>query len=167
MLERGAEPNAISVLNETVLSIAVREGTMKVVKKLLGLGKMDTSRGDLLHCCVQREESEDTTELIDRLVAEGAQVGAYEFDNDIAARFRYGYPLRTPLHIACKMGNILAAKALLRHGADVNQPKKQCNNLVPPTPLQLTVDKLDLRALLLSPGLEQYPASSPFGPLSA
>lgn len=151
MLAMGANPNATSNLNETALSIAIREGTMKVVKKLLELDIMDTSRGDLLHCAIQREESADTAELIDRLILEkNAQVDAYEYDNDIAGQWRYGFPLRTPLHIACEIMNITAAKALLRHGANARQLKKQCNDLVPPTPLELATDKPDLQALLLA-----------------
>jgi ankyrin repeat protein len=150
MLAKGANPNATSIFNETVLSIAIREGTMKVVKKLLELDIMDTSQGDLLHCSVQREESADTAELIDKLILEKkAQVGAYEYDNDIAGQWMRDFSLRTALHIACETENITAAKALLRHGADAHQIKKQCDGFVPPTPLQLATDKPDLQALLL------------------
>jgi len=86
MLARGANPNAVSALNETVLSIAIREGTMKVVNKLLSLDTIDTSLGNLLHCAVQREESADTVELIDRLILEkNVEISAYEFDNDVAS----------------------------------------------------------------------------------
>lgn len=86
MLARGADPNAISDLKETVLSFAIRESTMNVVKKLLSLDTLDTSRIDLLHRSVQREESTDTVELNDRLILETkAQVNDYEFDNDTAA----------------------------------------------------------------------------------
>lgn len=151
MLAKGADPNATSALNETALSFAIREGTMKVVNKLLRLDTMDTSKGDLLHCSVQREESADTVKLIDRLISEEkAQVGAYEFDNDTASKLRYGFPLRTALHIACEVENISAAEALLRHGANIHQLKKQCNRFVSPTPLQLATDKSkELQALFL------------------
>jgi len=151
MLAIGADPNAVSNLNETALSLAIRGGTMKVVKRLFNLDIMDTSRGDLLHCAVQREESEDTVELIDKLVLEKrAQVNAYDFDNDIAYQMRYGYPLSTALHVACEMENILAVKALLRHGARADQLTKQCEDLVPPTPLELANGKPVLRSLLLA-----------------
>lgn len=149
MLARGANPNATSIFNETALSFAIREGTMKVVKKLLELDMMDTSRGDLLHCSVQREASSDTAELIDRMILKkNAQVDAYEYDNDIAGQWRYGFPLGTPLHIPCEMTNITAVEALFRHGANAHQLKKQCNDFVPPTPLELATDKPDLLELL-------------------
>ena len=124
---------------------------MNVVNRLFDLDIMDTSRGDLLHCAVQREESEDTIELIDKLVlGKGAQVDAYEFDNDIAYQMRYGYRLGTALHVACEMENIVAVKALLRYGARVDQLMKQCDELVQPTPLELASDKPALRAVLLA-----------------
>jgi len=122
---------------------------MEVVKKLLSLPAMDKSKGDLLHCAVQREESADTVEIIDRLVSEGiAQLGAYEFDNDTARRLRYGFALPTALHVACDEDNISAAEALLRHGADIHQLKKQFDRFVSPTPLELAADKSkELQAL--------------------
>ena len=151
LLASGADPNAISDLNETALSLAILEGTMNAVNRLFGLRMMDTSRGDLLHCAVRREESEDTVELIDKLVLEkGARVDAYEFDNDTAYQMRYGYRLSTALHIACRTENTAAVKALLRHGARVDQLMKQCDELIQPTPLELTSDKPALRAVLLA-----------------
>lgn len=128
--------------------MAIREGTMKVVKRLMAIENMDKSRGDLLHCAAQREPSTDTVEIIDILITEGAQVSAYEYDNDNASRFMYGFPLRTALHIACERRNIFAIEALLRHGADPRQPKKQGDQLVPPSPIDMVDEDSEIRALL-------------------
>lgn len=63
----------------------------------------------------------------------------------------YGFILRTALHIACKIDKVSAAKALLRHSADTCQPKKQCNQFVPPTPLKFVSDRSELLELLFEP----------------
>lgn len=149
LLSQGADPNAVSAFNETVLSLALREGTMKVVKKLLALDTIDTSCGDLLHCVAQREPSTDIPSLVDVLVTENhAQIDAYEFDNEVARQRTYGFPLGTALHVACENENIPAIQALLHHGANPHQLQKQCDRLVEPTPLQMVCGNADLEALM-------------------
>ncbi|KAF2209130.1 hypothetical protein CERZMDRAFT_87109 [Cercospora zeae-maydis SCOH1-5] len=147
LLAQGASLDATSTLNETVLSFAVREGTMKVIKKLIAIGA-DVSRGDLLHSAAQREPSSDTEELIDILVRAGTPVDTYEFDNEVARVLRYGFKLGTALHTACDEQNLLAADALLKHGADPYRLMKQCENLVPPTPFQLATRTPRMRDVL-------------------
>lgn len=74
-----SDPNAISANNETALSVDLYEGTMRCIKKLLSLGTMNISRGDLHHCSVQRGESTISIELIDRLIrGREAHIDAYE-----------------------------------------------------------------------------------------
>lgn len=144
LLAQGANPNALSTLDETALSFAIREGTMKVVKRLIAVGT-DASRGSLLPCASEKEPSDDTKSLIDMLICNGARVDTYEYDGVI---LRYGYKWGTALHTACEERNFLAAEALLEHGADPLCPMKQAEKLLPPTPLELVSTVPHLRALL-------------------
>jgi ankyrin repeat protein len=155
MLANGADPNAFSRMNETALSWAIRRGSMAVVKRLMHL--TDLSRGDLLHCVVERETSPDTTELIASLVQQGVPVASYQWDNEVAGVFRYGALAGSALHLACTMGNMTAVRALLLHGADPQQPGKRIRTgpLDPSyTPLQIAESKsnVPLRTLLLERG---------------
>ncbi|KXT05960.1 hypothetical protein AC578_320 [Pseudocercospora eumusae] len=147
LLSLGADPNAESNLGETALSFAIREGTMKVIRRLLGAGT-DVSRGDLLHCASRRESSKDTYELIVMLIQKGVAVDSYQWENEKAKMMRYGYPQGTALHIACKEGNFPAAQALLEYGADPRRLKKRCGSLVPPSPFDVTTPHSPMRSLL-------------------
>ncbi|CAK4005537.1 Hypothetical predicted protein [Lecanosticta acicola] len=110
LLQKGADPNAISILNETALSFAIREGTLSAVKRLLVAGT-DVFRGDLFHAAASRECSSDVTLIVDLLVERGVPLDTYEFDNDIAKPLRYGYKSGTALHVACEKHNYHAVRA--------------------------------------------------------
>lgn len=138
LLQRGADPNATSLLNETALSFAIREGTLSAVKRLIAAGT-DIFRGDLLHATARRGEdySSDVTFIVDLLVQSGLPLDTYEFDNNVAKPLRYGYRTGTALHVACRERNHEAVKALLRHGADPFRLQMKGARLVEPTPIQL------------------------------
>ena len=152
MLAKGADPDAFSQMNnETALSRAISGGSMDVVKQLMVL--TDLSRGDLLHCVVEKEESPDTTELIASLVQQGLSVASYQWDNEVASVSRHGDLAGSALHLACKTGNMTAVRALLLQGADPQQPGKWIgtNSLdLAYTPMQMAEDTLNipLRELL-------------------
>ncbi|KAH9807843.1 Ankyrin repeat protein, partial [Teratosphaeria destructans] len=143
----GANPSKESNRGETALSFAIRQGTMKTVKMLLASGA-DVTRGDLLHCACQREQSEDTYQLIAMLVQKGAPIESYQWDNDRARMLRYGFPQRTALHTACKQDKYVAAKALLEFGANPRRLQKTEEHYGEPSPYDLTKPGSDMRVLL-------------------
>nr|POF16682.1 hypothetical protein CFP56_71323 [Quercus suber] len=117
-LRNGAMPSLLW----TPLSIAVREGTMQAVQMLLDAGG-DVTKGDLLHCAVERAPSETTVELIELLVSLGAHVDAIEFQAPEARELRHAFPRGTALHHACYMQNELAVSTLLELGASRTCPQ--------------------------------------------
>ena len=143
LIQQGADVNATSRCDESVLSVAIAYGSMEVIRLLLA-SQIDVGYGDLLHCATQRTNQGEGAELVELLVAKyGANVNAYRFDNPVAFRWRAMSKLPTPLHIACDRQNIPVARALLRHGADPHRKMLEGGRLSPPTPLERAMESND------------------------
>lgn len=151
LIEQGADVNAISNLDEPVLSIAIANGSMEVVHLLLEHGA-DTSHGNLLHCAAEREDQSEGAQIVEQLVQKGADINAYRHNNAVARQVRGLSKLLTPLHVACSTCNIPVVRSLLHHGADLNRMALECGHFVPPTPLDkaLQCGNQELWDLLLS-----------------
>jgi ankyrin repeat protein len=110
LAKKGNDINAINNQGRTPLDEACRSGKSRTAAKLLGLGahiKASNARSySAFHHAV---EGHCSNSLLARLVEAGADV------ND------QRNPLReTPLHIAARIGDVRAAKFLLRNGASVS-----------------------------------------------
>jgi ankyrin repeat protein len=144
LIDRGANIKARSSLGSSTLSKAIVHGNIDVVHYLLAQQE-DVNRGDLLHCAAERENQDEGAMLVKELVEMGAKVDAHRYLHDDALKFRYFSRLGTPLHTACYEKNLLVAKALLDHGANLH-----CKMLLElketgPTPLELAVGTGDPR----------------------
>lgn len=131
----GADVNARNKLDEPVLSLAIVHGDMKVAKFLLRAGT-DIHHGNLLHCAAQRTNHVEGAELAEELAARGVDVNAYRYHNPVAFRWRAGFSLPTPLHVACEHYNFLVAQVLLQHGANPTLRRLAAGKTMPPTPLE-------------------------------
>ncbi|KAK3700531.1 hypothetical protein LTR37_015932 [Vermiconidia calcicola] len=136
LIEKGADINAKSNLDETVLAMAISKGSMKVVQLLLEQGA-DLTHGNLLHCAAERKNHSEGAELVQHLMRNGAHVNAYRYDNPIARRFRGMSQLLLPLHVACYEQNTYVAKVLLQNGADPLGLVLEQGQMVPPTALEI------------------------------
>lgn len=113
LLDKGADPR-LTVIGSTALHLAVRGGHLSTVEVLLAAGMavdpFDSNGQTALH--IAATCTNNTTALIDTLVAAGADVGARH------ATLGEG---GSPLHTAAHAKNCEAALALLqRHGADAD-----------------------------------------------
>jgi len=115
---RGASANVYSNIAETPLSIAVRGGPpLTTIHKLISWGA-NVREGNLLHCAVERQQqSGDVGEVIALLISHGASIEQIQFSDPRAYRLRGHLTRGTPLHLACRRGNLAAAEILLRYGA--------------------------------------------------
>ncbi|KAK3677823.1 hypothetical protein LTR37_021525 [Vermiconidia calcicola] len=136
LLARGADPNALSTIAETPLSLAVRDGTMRSIQILLDAGG-DAKQGNLLHCAAERRAGQDTAEIIELLVSRGVPVDEIEFDHPAAQQLRWGFSRGTALHKACYLGNSEATSALLEHGANPSCNRRYYNEEDQCTPLDI------------------------------
>ncbi|KAK0352148.1 hypothetical protein LTR91_022082 [Friedmanniomyces endolithicus] len=139
LLHRGAHPNALSCTAETPLSVAVREGSIGSIMKLLDAGG-DARLGNLLHRAVERT-SGDSRQVLELLISRGAAVDQIEYDHPVAQQLRYGFPRGTALHKACKLGNADAVAVLRAHGASVNCKLRQYNSEIDVTPFGIAESK--------------------------
>lgn len=155
LFANGAEVNARSRNDETVLSIAIYEGDMDVVRFLFAQGT-DITRGDLLHCAAQRENQSEGAELVEYLAREGADVNAYRFNNNVALRWRGLKRLPTPLHTACERRNIPVARALLRQGAGPHRVMLEAGEPTQPTPLEEALETADQELIDLLRAAEDF-----------
>ena len=89
---------------------------MQAVQMLLNAGG-DITKGDLLHCAVDRRPSNTTAELIELLVSRGTHIEAIEFEAPEARQLRHPFTRGTALHHACYMQNVVAVETLLKLGA--------------------------------------------------
>lgn len=122
LLARGADPNAFSTAADTPLSVAVADGSLATIRKLLDAGG-NATEGNLLHRAAERTDV--SADIIDLLVSRGAQVEAIEFQNPLACRLRHPLTRGTALHVACRVGNVEAVSALLRHGASPTSTRRR------------------------------------------
>jgi ankyrin repeat protein len=115
LLKKGAEVNALSKRGDTALHGACAGGNADIVKKLLRRGAevnvADESGDTPLHEAAFA--SEDDPKAVELLLSAGADL-----------RPRIQYSGNTPLHQAALRGNLEIAKALVRHGADVDVRNK-------------------------------------------
>ena len=95
LVANGADINARSQLDESVLSIAIASSSITVVDFLL-MQETDYTRGDLLHCAAQRANQREGAELVERLVQRGANVNAHRYDNPVAFQWRAMFKAPTP-----------------------------------------------------------------------
>lgn len=133
-MAQGADPNAFSTAADTPLTVAVRDGSISTVRKLLDAGG-DATEGNLLHCAVERDH--DSADIIDLLVSRGAQVDAIVYRNPLACTLRHHLTRGTALHEACWLGNVGAVSALLRHGASPTSTRRRYHEEERTTPIDV------------------------------
>lgn len=136
LLVCGADPNALSTIAETPLSVAVRDGEKGSIQVLFDAGG-DAGKGNLLHCVVERRAGKDAAEIIDLLISRGVQVDEIEFEQPSAQQLRWGFSREIALHKACYLGNSEATSALLEHGADPSCNRRRYNKEEKCTPLDV------------------------------
>lgn len=134
LLHRGADPNALSNIGETPLTIAVREGSCNAVQRLLEAGG-DVNQGDLLHAAVEREHGR--AEMMDLLVGRGIHLDTIQYQHPIAITLRAPFLRGTALHKSCIMGRADAVRTLLRHGADPFSKRQRYQEAEDTTPLDI------------------------------
>jgi len=134
LIEQGADFNAVSDLDEPVLSVAIAAGSIGIPRLLLARGPGIT-HGNLLHCAAERKDQHEGAELARFFLQKGADVHAHRCNNPIARRQRAMSRLATPLHEACYAQNIRVARVLLEHGADPLGMMMREGRLAPPTAL--------------------------------
>ncbi len=118
-LSNGALVNGKNPAGETALTVAIREGHLMVVEKLISSGADPNLSGPYiglgyspLHLAVFKPrrlfEYGAATEILVTLLENGADVTS---DN--------GYKRQTPLHIAVEMNNEIAVKILIEAGSKI------------------------------------------------
>ena len=135
LISNGADINARSQYDESILSLAVAAAPMHIIRFLLR-HRADCSRGNVLHTLAHRKDQLEGAGLVETLVRRGADVNGHRYDNSVAFRWKAFHKLLTPLHECCYAGNVPVAKALLERGADPNRQMLQTRVLVDPTALQ-------------------------------
>jgi len=148
LIEIGADVDKRADFDEPVLSIAIAGGDIRVVRLLLELGA-DTRHGNLLHCAAQRPNQSEGAELIDYLAQTGLDTNAHRHNNPVALKQRLGTTLFTPLHVACRKGNVPAAKALLQHSADPDRMVLELCQPVPPSVKEMARETGDKEMIAL------------------
>ncbi|CAJ2512138.1 Uu.00g077630.m01.CDS01 [Anthostomella pinea] len=118
LLDKGADPNAVSLHNHTVLSSAANSATPAEIDLLLAHGaKLQGSNA--LHSAVRRGStpSEERLEMMQYLLDLGIDINALE-----ALHVKPPKPRGrgSALHVAVSAGKAGRVKWLLEHGADVN-----------------------------------------------
>lgn len=140
LLEAGANPNQVADMTSTLLIQAASMGSRAMVDLLLNydidVNFMQPSHRTALSYAV--ENAHDVT-MVRRLIAAGAKP-----DIDVGGRFVFG-----PLHMACRNGSVVCARALLELGA-----LPDGNSRSGPTPLITAGSShhMDLVDLLLHAG---------------
>jgi ankyrin repeat protein len=126
LLEAGADANTVTVDGETVLADAARAGSVESVKLLLAHGARVAAREELRgQTPLMWAAAEDHADVVVALIEAGAEVGA---------RSKGGF---TAFLFGVRSGSISAVRALLDHGADVNdaiQPTADPARAVRPAP---------------------------------
>lgn len=131
LLDGGADPNAANPAGETPLMLASRSGSIESVRLLLAK-RADVNAREALRgqTALMWAAAEGHQPVIEALIAAGAEVSAVARGPQarVAGRDIYFKPTRsnrldefTPLLFAVQQGHIGAARALLRHGAWVNE----------------------------------------------
>lgn len=121
LISNGADVNARSRTDESVLTPAVVQSRIEYVRFLISQGT-DVTHGDLLHYAAFRKNQKEGAELAEEFVQKGNDVNKHRWDNLVALKLRYFHRKPTPLQSAVMNDNIPVAKVLLKHGAD---PQRQ------------------------------------------
>ncbi|MGD2181510.1 ankyrin repeat domain-containing protein [Lusitaniella coriacea] len=157
LADRGADLNPIGLAG-TPLQLAILENDIEIVRLLIAKGadvnagnsrvnfplhtvaRTDTEQAEFTFHHVARTEAEQV-EMVELLIANGAKVNACPNRSP-----------RTPLHWAANRRNLEVARALIRHGADVNSH----NFLSGITPLSEARGNQEMTDLLIAHGATNY-----------
>ncbi|KAK5673912.1 hypothetical protein LTS10_013313 [Elasticomyces elasticus] len=146
LLQKGANPNALSTSGETPLSAVVQTGTLESVRRLLEAGA-DVKMGDPLHYAVERET--DAFQVVQLLLSHKAPVNTTQFADPSARQLRHFLTRGTPLHKACLLSKYEVAELLLEHGADPNSTRMHDSKIEFTTPLGIAKQMGDKRMITL------------------
>jgi ankyrin repeat protein len=129
-LSAGADPNARLLAGETALMVAARAGKPRVVERLAAAGADVNARASREQTALMWAVSQKHPDVVAVLLAHGADVKARSAVwSQMMAVPPHGYlPYNrmipaggeTALMFAARVGDLESAKALVAHGADVN-----------------------------------------------
>lgn len=120
LLEVGIDINAKDKNHVSALSTAIMNGSLEIFDKLIDLG-IDINAKDEYHVsALSTAINNESLEIVDKLIDLGAEINVLENEEDDPDDELSESNQLSPLHHACRLGNLKLVKRLVERGADVD-----------------------------------------------